>query len=110
MKKIITIVLILLSVNSSADVFIDKDIYDLLDNEVESLVIKELVIESIYDAAVDYATGDDGRECPSEILDFKLVSSSNEVVTFSYLAQQDYVGSYGCMDIPSHCELSISLF
>lgn len=109
MKLVKFSILFLFSTSLFANVFIDKDVYDLLDELKLNTAVKELVIDSIYDAYPEFGLGDDGKDCPSEVLTLEVVSASSSKIVFNYEANQDYVGTYGCMDIPAKCELTVNL-
>lgn len=109
MKLVKFSILFLFSTSLFANVFIDKDVYDLLDELKVNSDVKELVIDSIYDAYPEFGLGDDGKDCPSEVLTLELVTASSKKLQFKYQANQDYAGTYGCMDIPAVCELTVNL-
>ncbi len=109
MKKIIFILFLLLSQISLAEVYIDKDVYDTLDGQNLNQEIYDNIIDSIYEGAYEMSTGDDGRECPTEVYSLNVLSSTPNEIKFSYEPTQDYVSTYGCMSIPAQCLLTVVL-
>ena len=100
---------LLLSQATFADVFLGKDVYDALKTLNLSQKTQDNIIESIYEGAYGMSSGDDGKECPTEVLRLKILSHTTNELTFSYMPTQDYVSTYGCMSIPALCYMSVSL-
>ncbi len=95
--------LMMLSAGASADVFINKAVYDVL--ETQQVVKTDAVIEAIVDLYPYYGLGDDGIDCPVEVTKLVISKKTADVLEFTFESQQDYVGSYGCMSWPMYCKV-----
>ncbi len=89
--------------------FIRKDIYDTMSSAELTDSTQEQIIDLIHDLGPLYMAGDDGEECPSEVLNLDLTSTSEGLIEGSFTAQQDYVGTYGCMTDLFKCKFQLNL-
>jgi hypothetical protein len=102
MKKLL--VLSILFTNFTwASIFIDKPVYDEIENSGINNTAASLIITIIEDSYPEYGLGDDGKDCPTEISEIEIEKVSSSKIAFKFIAQQDYTATYGCMDIPAEC-------
>lgn len=98
---------------SSAYMHIDQDVYKTIDSLAIKYSLtdsaKEFIIDTIYEGLYESSSGDDGKECPTEVFDLVVLEISKNKFIFTYETQQDYVSTYGCMSSPSICISKIEI-
>ena len=88
-----TILLIALSILSSS-VFAEN-IHDLPENHSLST---DSIVEMIWDVGYEFQSGDDGKECRSDVFNYSYLASNNESnFSISFTANQNGEFDYGCI-------------
>ena len=113
MRKLLVTSLLLLSsavwAYNFTDVWIQKDVSDAIQSLNVKQQAKQALEDAIFDLSPEYATGDDGELCNSEVTSISFYKVSDSMLKVEFTAEQDYVSSYGCMTGEFKCKLIVNI-